>query len=151
LYFGLPKVPGLADLLTGSTTLEEAIKPQKDTGVDVLPAGTTAPNPAELLLTPRFARLLEELDQRYDYVIVDSAPVLPVGDTLGVVPHAAATLLVARAEQSTGRELIESNARLVGAGANVKGVILNGVKRARLAYGYTYKYHYNYGKTKIQK
>jgi tyrosine-protein kinase Etk/Wzc len=144
VYFGIPKVPGLSDVLTGVVPFEQAVKSQRDIGVDVLTAGTQAPNPAELLLSPRFARLLEELNNRYDLIIIDSSPVLPVGDTLGVVEHAAATLLVGRAEQTTGRELTEAARRLEGAGGSVKGVIFNGVKKGRVGYGYTYKYHYNY-------
>lgn len=145
-YFGVPKVPGLSDLLSGSVAASQAIKAGPVEGVHILTAGTTVPNPAELLLSSRFEKLLRELSTVYDHLIFDSAPVLPVGDTLAVAPLCGITMLVARAEQTTPREINEAARKLIASGATVNGVIFNGIKRGRVGYGYTYKYHYTYGK-----
>jgi tyrosine-protein kinase Etk/Wzc len=144
-YFGVPKVPGLSDLLSGSVAAAQAIKASPMDGVHVLTAGTSVPNPAELLLSSRFEKLLSELSTVYDHIVFDSAPVLPVGDTLAVAPLCGITMLVARAEQTTPREINEAARKLTASGATVNGVIFNGIKRGRMGYGYTYKYHYTYG------
>src|SRR5699024_11695968 len=92
---------------------------------------TTPPNPAELLLNDAFERTLMQLQEQYDHVIIDTAPLLPVADTLAVLKHTAAAFLVVRAEQSTLREVQDALARLRAAGVeqSVKGIIFNSVRR----------------------
>jgi len=113
--------------------------------VDVLPSGQTPPNPGELLLSPAFAELVSDIQGRYDHVIFDSAPILPVGDTLAVARFAATVFMVVRAEQSTVGEVRDAARKLQSAGVAVKGLIFNGIKRRRIGYGYAYKYYYGYG------
>ena len=146
-YFGYENAPGLSNVLAGSTTFDEAIlvKPEPTLDLDVLPSGTTPPNPGELLLGESFKHLLEEAGRRYDHVILDSAPILPVADTLAVAQHAATVFFVARSEQSTARELRDALHKLESVGIHVKGIIFNGVKRHRVGSSYAYKYYYGYG------
>jgi tyrosine-protein kinase Etk/Wzc len=139
-YFGYGRVPGLSNLLTGSATLDAVIRRRvlPDGELHIIPAGQLPPNPSELLSSTRFVELLKRLERDYDHVILDSAPVLPVSDTLAVVACAATVFLVVRAEQSTTEDLREAMKKLESAGTVVKGIIFNGVKRRRLSYGNTY-------------
>jgi len=147
-YFGYHRVPGLSNVLAGTARLEDVIIHQPEPGLtlDVLPSGQIPPNPGELLLSPAFGELLERLQPYYDHIILDSAPVLPVADTLAVAQHASTVFMVARAEQSTARELRDAVQRLSGIGVEVKGMIFNAVKQRRVGYGYAYRYYYSYGK-----
>ena len=79
----------------------------------------------------------------YDYVLIDSAPLLPVGDTLTVSKLCALTFLVLRADQSTLQQFSDAMRRLENVGAEVKGIIFNGLKARRLGYGYRYQYYYS--------
>ncbi|OJW89696.1 MAG: hypothetical protein BGO71_19210 [Burkholderiales bacterium 67-32] len=146
-YFGYTKVQGLSDVLAGVTNFDQVVRREEILGgsVDVLPSGQTPPNPGELLLSPAFAELVSDIQGRYDHVIFDSAPILPVGDTLAVARFAATVFMVVRAEQSTVGEVRDAARKLQSAGVAVKGLIFNGIKRRRIGYGYAYKYYYGYG------
>ena len=139
-YFGYGRVPGLSNLLNGSATLDAVLRRRvlPEGELHIIPAGQLPPNPSELLSSARFSELLKRLERDYDHVILDSAPVLPVSDTLGVVNNAATVFLVVRAEHSTADDLREAMKKLESAGTVVKGIIFNGVKRRRLSYGNTY-------------
>ncbi|MDX3906782.1 MAG: polysaccharide biosynthesis tyrosine autokinase [Pigmentiphaga sp.] len=146
-YFSYGKAaPGLSDVLVGRIGVVDAIQ-TKYSGLDVLSAGQIPPNPGELLISPAMSKMLETLEARYDYIVLDTPPLLPVADTLALLKHAAAAFLVVRAEQSTISEVKDALKKLDGAGVRdvVKGVIFNGVKRARVGYGSSYKYYYSYG------
>jgi tyrosine-protein kinase Etk/Wzc len=133
-YLGLERgVDGLTDVLAERCTLDDAIVREVLPGLDVLLPGRRSSHPGELLLSPRFEALQTKLEALYDSIIIDSAPVLPVGDTLTVARWAATTLLVARSESSSVREVRDALRRLESAGVGVDGLILNGVKRGRLA------------------
>jgi len=146
-YFGYHNVEGLSNVLAGTAHLTDVIQRSVVPGVtlDVLPAGVIPPNPGELLLGDAFERTLTTLQQDYELIILDSAPVLPVADTLAVVHHASTVFLVTRAERSTPRELRDAIRKLAGISVMPKGIIFNGVKRNRVGYGYSYKRYYGYG------
>jgi len=146
-YFGYSKVEGLSSVLAGTATFSEVVRRSaiKGLALDVLPAGIIPPNPSELLLGDRFRQLLNDVQGEYDHIVLDSAPVLLVADTLTVAQLASTVFLVARAEQSTVRELRDAEQRLNSVGVRVKGTILNGVKRRRVTSGYAYNYYYGYG------
>jgi tyrosine-protein kinase Etk/Wzc len=143
-YFGRPRLPGLSEVLSGSTDIATAVQPTAHENCFVMTAGGSAPNPAELLMSARVDQLLESLKGMFEYIIIDSAPVLPVSDTLAIAARSAVTFVVARCEHSSARELIDCVRRLEGANAKVRGVVFNGVKRSRIGYGYYYRYHYGY-------
>jgi len=146
-YFGYSDVPGLSELLSGTVSFENAVQRiQVVPNLEVLPAGAIPPNPGELLLSQRFERLLEDVQDKYDHIILDSAPILPVGDTLAIARCAATIFMVARAEQSTVAEVRDAIKKLESSNYAVKGIIFNGVKRRRVMYGASYKYYYGYGK-----
>lgn len=145
-YFGYErKRHGISDVLLGKISLQDALIKINDL-LYVLPAGTPPPNPGELLLSDKFGQLMQQLEVDYDHVIIDTAPLLPVADTLAVMSHVAAAFMVVRAEQSTVREVQDAVARLRTAGVDgpLKGMIFNGVRRFRLGYGASYNYYYTY-------
>lgn len=146
-YFGYEPRAGLSNLLAGQKTLDEVLLKNAASieGLDVLPSGQIPPNPGELLLNDAFRLLLERIQPHYDHILLDSAPILPVGDTLAVARQASTVLLVVRSEVSTLSEVRDSVRKLEASGARVKGVIFNGIKRRRVGYGYTYRYYYGYG------
>lgn len=145
-YFGYErKRIGLSDVLSGKSSIDEALIKINDY-LYVVPSGTPPPNPAELLLSEGFVQLLQQFEAQYDQVVIDTAPLLPVADTLAIMPYVDAAFMVVRAEQSTVREVQDAVARLRTAGVAepLKGVVFNGVRRFRLGYGASYNYYYTY-------
>ncbi len=135
---------GLSDILSGKSTVEQGIKPVAAAGFDFISRGATPPNPAELLMHSRFQQLIEWASQHYDLVLVDTPPILAVTDAAIIGRYAGTTLLVARFEQNTAKEMEVSIKRFEQSGIEIKGCILNGViKKASSYYGYGYS-HYGY-------
>lgn len=118
---------GLSDYLVGKAKLEDAIKPVKNAGFDFISRGQVPPNPAELLMHDRFKELLEWATKTYDLVMIDTPPILAVTDAAIIGRYAGTTLLVARFENNTVKEIDVSIKRFEQSGVPVKGCILNGV------------------------
>ncbi|EOE0748905.1 polysaccharide biosynthesis tyrosine autokinase [Klebsiella pneumoniae] len=137
---------GLSDILSGQANVEETIISVPDGQFDYIGRGQVPPNPAELLMHPRFEKLLAWASAKYDLVIIDTPPILTVTDAAIIGRYAGTTLLVARFESNTVKEIEVSITRFEQSGVNVKGCILNGVvKKASSYYGYGYNYYgYNY-------
>lgn len=137
---------GLSDILSGQANVEETIISVPDGQFDYIGRGQVPPNPAELLMHPRFEKLLAWASAKYDLVIIDTPPILEVTDAAIIGRYAGTTLLVARFESNTVKEIEVSITRFEQSGVNVKGCILNGVvKKASSYYGYGYNYYgYNY-------
>ncbi|HBY5695713.1 TPA: polysaccharide biosynthesis tyrosine autokinase [Klebsiella pneumoniae] len=137
---------GLSDILSGQANVEETIISVPDGQFDYIGRGQVPPNPAELLMHPRFEKLLAWASAKYDLVIIDTSPILAVTDAAIIGRYAGTTLLVARFESNTVKEIEVSITRFEQSGVNVKGCILNGVvKKASSYYGYGYNYYgYNY-------
>jgi tyrosine-protein kinase Etk/Wzc len=144
---------GLADILAAESeknidTVQFAQHVQKSSyikGLDFISRGTSAPNPAELLMHPRMKKLIELVQQDYDYVLIDTPPILAVTDAAIVGGYAGTSLLVARFGQTPAREVIHTIRRFAQNGVEIRGAILNGVERkASGYYGYGYNYQYGY-------
>ena len=146
-YFGLERGAGFSELIAGSHSLAQVMHSQVAPNLDFISTGALPPNPAELLMSPSTAQLLqslESLESQYDIVLIDTPPVLAVADTAVIAPQAGTVFLVARAEQTTLGELQESIKRLSHAGVTVKGGIFNGLDLSKRRYGYGYGYGYKY-------
>ncbi|HGS7149450.1 TPA: polysaccharide biosynthesis tyrosine autokinase [Klebsiella variicola subsp. variicola] len=142
--FGGNNEHGLSDILSGQATLDNSLKHVKEGGFDYIGRGAVPPNPAELLMHPRFETLLKKVSNEYDLVIIDTPPILAVTDAAIIGRYAGTTLLVARFEINTPKELMVSVKRFEQSGITIKGCILNGiVKKASSYYGYGYS-HYGY-------
>lgn len=127
---------GLSDILSGQANVEETIISVPDGQFDYIGRGQVPPNPAELLMHPRFEKLLAWASAKYDLVIIDTPPILAVTDAAIIGRYAGTTLLVARFESNTVKEIEVSITRFEQSGVNVKGCILNGVvKKASSYYG----------------
>lgn len=145
--FNVSNENGLSDFLSGKIELSKTIKNVSLVGFDFISRGIAPPNPAELLMHRRFGELITWASQNYDIVILDTPPILAVTDAAIIGHYAGTTLLIARFEQNTAKELEVSFKRFEQSGVMVKGCILNGVvKKASSYYGYGYS-HYGYSYT----
>ncbi|EKL8077816.1 polysaccharide biosynthesis tyrosine autokinase, partial [Klebsiella pneumoniae] len=135
---------GLSDFLSGKNDLPKSVKKIKNVEFDFISRGVVPPNPAELLMHRRFGELITWASNNYDIVILDTPPILAVTDAAIIGHYAGTTLLIARFEQNTPKEIEVSYKRFEQSGVIVKGCILNGVvKKASSYYGYGYN-HYGY-------
>jgi polysaccharide biosynthesis transport protein len=146
----LPQVrnkPGLHDVLTGETKVESAIlAAEKTPNLFLLSAGSRCPNPAELLSETRIKGLLEKLKEQYDRIIIDSAPVNAVSDTLLIAPEADAVCLVIKASATPKRAVRRSLQLLSQSEAELVGVVMNQVPRRGGIGSDPYHYHYSSSK-----
>lgn len=149
-YFAKDHNLGLADYLAGREDLARVMVNSHVDGLDFISRGTTPPNPSELLMHSRMDTLISELSH-YDLVLIDSPPLLAVTDAAILAQKAGNTLLVARFDQTSQREVAGALASLTRKNIRVTGAILNGVQRRfRNYYGYGgyyggYGYGYGYG------
>ncbi|CAN7464615.1 polysaccharide biosynthesis tyrosine autokinase [Caballeronia sp. LjRoot34] len=134
---------GLAEVLAGTVQLEDAITRVDQSSLSMLHAGASSPlNPSELLGRPAFREMLTTLRARYDFVVIDSPPVLPVSDALSIAAQGCdLVLLVSRADYTGARQLEETLRRLENVGAKVGGHIFNGFLPGR--YGEREEYGLN--------
>lgn len=136
---------GLSVLLSHSQLdLEEAVLPFSE-HLSILAAGPIPPYPAELLSSEQFTQFLQSCKQRYDTIIIDTPPVLPVADARVVAGHADLTILVARSDVTTRASLLRSYKLLVqhqrNPSAAAVGVIVNAIAPSSAAY---YDYYGGY-------
>ncbi len=110
--------------------------------LDVIPSGPVPPNPAELLASRKMHRAMKEFEQRYDYIILDSPPMLSITDASIVSSLADATVLVLAYGETTREEAQRVHQQLQMAKANVIGVIINGIPPHLDPYGYYGYYGY---------
>lgn len=138
---------GLSDFLSGKNDINKTIKTIDVAGFDFIPRGIVPPNPAELLMHKRFGELLKWANENYDLVILDTPPILAVTDAAIIGNYSGTTLLVARFELNSPKEIEVSIKRFEQSGVHIKGCILNGmIKKASSYYSYGYS-HYGYSHT----
>ena len=135
---GIEKRGGLADCLEGSLTPEACLRRLEPLGWYFLSAGEPHANPTELLQTESFAVILHRLSPYFDWILIDSPPVIPLTDALSLARQANATLLVAR-EGQTPREAIERAIAILGR-QRVLGIVLNAVENLDRMYSGYYGY-----------
>jgi len=147
---GVINSPGFVQCLTGRVQLSEAILPV--TGVpnlSIIPCGPVPPNPAEVLSSPLTGDLLKRLLAEFEYVLVDSPPILSVADSRILATITDAVVLVTRAYETPYEVVRRARALLYGAGARILGVALNDVNIHKESYGGKYgdyqQYGYGYG------
>ena len=142
---GMGPHSGLSNVLTGSTTLEEAItRTAVLPNLFVLAAGTPPPNPAELLASANMKDILAKLSQEYDHIVIDTPPSLSVTDAVVLSPRADAVVLVIRSGQTSKQALRRARDILMQVNAKVVGVLLNAVDLRSPDYYYYYEYQGKY-------
>ncbi|WP_211474996.1 polysaccharide biosynthesis tyrosine autokinase [Collimonas humicola] len=134
-YFGLERGIGLSDLITANHEIEQTLHKTVLENVSFIATGELPLKPSELLAHQNFGKLLESLAVDFDYVLVDTPPVLAVSDAIIAATHAATVLLVVRAEVSGIGAIKEALKRLSQAGISSQGVVLNDVKLRSNLYG----------------
>jgi capsular exopolysaccharide synthesis family protein len=138
--------PGTSDVIAGQVPLERVIRNSQVENLFVMTAGTRAPNPAELLATGGFAELVQQALTKFDRVVIDSAPVIPVADTLLLVRHVQSVCLVLHAAKTPRKAAQLACHKLTAAGRRPVGFILNRLP-ANNSVGYYYTYSVGeYGK-----
>ncbi len=137
---------GFSTVLIGGATLDEVLQNTKFPRLTVLTAGTIPPNPSELLGSLAAKKILGELRNRFDYVIIDSAPLLAVTDGAILAAEADGTLVVVRAGQTKRDQLTHAIGMLNDVGATILGTVLTFIPtRGGGAYSYNYYYGHAYG------
>jgi succinoglycan biosynthesis transport protein ExoP len=149
------RLPGLTDLISGQCAFEDVIVPFPGTDqVFVLPAGTSAPSPLELLSSQRFITEFDRLKSHFDYIVVDGSPLLPVSDSIVLADQCDIVVLAVQSERTPHALAREALKRLQAAHIRPSGVVLQQVDFKRLrqyhgdhsGYGRYYVYNGYYGK-----
>ena len=139
-HFGIPKTPGLSDLIVGKCQASQAIQATRFKGLQVLPCGYVPPNPAELLGSAHMRQVVEALRTHYEWVLIDTPPILAMADTPVLCPLVDGVVLVIGAEVS-GRPAIQRAVdQIQGVGGKIIGVVLNKVDLERNSYYYSQYY-----------
>ena len=139
--FGITNANGLSDLLIDPVmNLDKYVKKVDIDNVSVITAGTVPPNPSELLSSNSFAKFLELVKANYDMVILDVPPVTVVPDASIVATKVDKTIIVSRIKVTPMEELEKTKKMLENVGANIAGVVVNGVKTSSKKY---YGKYYN--------
>jgi capsular exopolysaccharide synthesis family protein len=146
---GIPKGPGLSDLLAGQLTEPNLHQIQGIDNFDILTGGTPPPNPTDLLQSEAMKHWLTKFRAQYDFVVLDSAPVLPVTDSVGLNTLTDATLLLARSRLTERPQLQRSFNMLRMGGRHYVAIILNALSISDSSYYGYYGYRkdgYSYAK-----
>ncbi|MEV7175487.1 polysaccharide biosynthesis tyrosine autokinase [Kitasatospora sp. NPDC093679] len=138
--FGLVRDAGLTSVLIGQAAVDEVLQEWGDGNLRVLTSGPVPPNPAELLASDRMGLVLADLARDFDTVVVDSAPLLPVADTLGLAHAVDGAVFVVRAGRTPGERVQAAVDSLRSVGAPVLGGVLSMAKLQSEGYGYGYGY-----------
>jgi len=136
--FGVLQAPGLSDVLAGAAPLDGIVHAEVAPGVDLIARGSASLDTEELFTGAGLGPVLDAYRSRYDWVIVDTPPILAVADATMLARHADVLMLVARSGQSRLGDLKESCKRLKLCGLTPNGIILNGVVPRLGCYGTTY-------------
>ena len=146
--FGFRNVAGVSNLLSGSDDIDAVLRDTEHEGLQVITAGPQPPNAAELLMGERLTRLVKELQDRFDHVIVDCPPVIGLADAPLVASAVQAVIYAVEARSVPAGMARMALGRLNTAHAHVLGGVLTmfEAKRAHLGYGYGYGYQYEYGR-----
>jgi capsular exopolysaccharide synthesis family protein len=139
-----PNKVGLIDVITGQSSIEDAVQTTEIENLFVLPCGAAPPNPAELLHTTRFRQIVRDLEGKYDRVIFDSPPLGAVSDALVLGHMVDAVLLILKFGQTRRELLRRSIEQLETVGAPFMGCVLNDIDASNGGYGYSYYYYYRY-------
>ncbi len=142
--FGLENRAGLSSLILGEGTLGSVTQRSQVSGLDVLPCGPVPPNPAELLHTAAFQRLLGEMAAGYDRVIIDSPPVGVVADAVVMGTRVDGVLVVLKAGKTSRTVAAHAVKQLHDVNAPIFGAVLNDLDLSDQKYG-QYAYYYQYG------
>ena len=136
----IPKTPGLSDMIVGNAAASDAIRSTRVNGLSILPCGYIPPNPAELLGSAMMRQIIEAVRTRFDWVLIDTPPVLAMADASVVLPTVEGVVLVVAGETSSKPQVQRAIEQVRHVGSKVIGVVLNKVNLQRNSYYYTQHY-----------
>ena len=141
-HFGMAKShPGLSNILVMGATIDECIYHDDQSGLDVMPAGLLPPNPQELLSSKKFTALLQQLEEQYDRIVIDTPPSLIVSDALVTGRISGGTIIVVKAGATRLKLINATISKLIKHDIVIDGVVLNQVEKKHSdSYGYNGKY-----------
>jgi tyrosine-protein kinase len=145
-YLNLDGTAGLTDVIIGRAALPDVVQPLGRGNLDVLTAGRIPPNPSELLGSRPMEKLLAEATDRYDMVIIDSPPLLPVTDSALLSRFCGGVLLVVGSGSVTRPELATAISSLEAVDASILGLVLNRLRASELGH---YGYHHYYSQHQL--
>lgn len=141
---------GISDLLVGEAKYDSVLTKGPVENLDVITSGTKPPNPAELLSSQKMLNFISEVEKNYEYIIIDTPPVLMVTDAQILSKYADGTILVVASGEAEKNAVVKAKELLDKVDANILGVVLNKLDTNRRGY-YGYYYHYYYGQEKEKK
>lgn len=141
-FFADANHAGLSDVISGQVSFDDAVRSASVDNLWILTAGNRTPNPAELLAGSGFGKLIKSVAMEFDRVVIDSAPVNAVSDTLLLVKHAQSVCVVIHAGKTPDKAVIRACHKLEEAGSRPVGFVLN---QLPLHAGVGYYYHYSSG------
>lgn len=138
--FNLSNKVGLSSCISMDTALSDAVQKTSIEGLYALTGGVIPPNPSELLGSEQMKNVLQRAKEQYDYVLIDTPPVMPVTDALIVGRFVDGMILVIASAEVKVEMARDVKNQLVNVGANILGVVLNKVRSEHHGYGYGYYY-----------
>lgn len=154
-YLGINRDPGISSYLIGKADIDSIIKETRYPNLFVVSAGPIPPNPTELILSPKFGEMMELLKEKFDYIIIDSAPIGPVTDsqlisgyantTIYVVRHAFTPKVFLRMIDDLYKQKKFNNMAMVFNGLKPRGMSIMSYGYGYGSYGYGYGYGYGGG------
>ena len=147
-WFDQDQKPGLTEYLSGTATLEQCVLSTSTANLDMVTRGSAVPNTGELLLGNKLDSFLRNVYNSYQYIIIDSSPIMAADDTTSLAPKIDASLFVLRLGHSSARNSRKAIELLRDRQANVIGIVCNDVSPSSQEY-YHYKYPEYYGATAV--
>ena len=139
------KVDGLSQYLSGQVNKEKILYSTNYSNVDFIFAGPYAPNPSELLEQELFSKLIEETRKGYDYVLIDTPPMLSMSDASIVAKQCDGAILVIQNEAVSRKDALRAKDQLKKSGCKLLGAVLNKVDMKKEKYYNRYNSYYYYG------
>jgi succinoglycan biosynthesis transport protein ExoP len=141
-----PNHRGLSQFVSGTAELEECIEHLPEMNLHVMPAGVIPVNPLEMISSKRFVDALASLRERFDRIVIDSAPVQVVSDALILASYADSVIYVVKADSTSASQAQKCIASIVASNEPLTGVVLNhfDVKKASAYYGNKYNQYGDY-------
>jgi tyrosine-protein kinase Etk/Wzc len=146
--FNMTQDNGLADYFQKENhNLQDVVHPTTMENIDFIPRGEKPHNPSSLLSSEKFSSLMKELSTHYDYIVIDSPPVLAASDAMILAQYADKVLMVTRYDDSIEGQLVYATKQMQKANVNIDGIVLNDVRQGLMS-KYSYHYSYAYGHNK---
>ena len=140
-FFRTDNKKGLSNLLVGFDSVADSVKRNVYKNLDLVTAGTLSPNPSELLVSKNMEIFLKKMEEYYDYILIDTAPVNVASDAVALCGHAAGILMVVKSKQTKIDDVRSAVSSVNSADANILGVVLNRASsKSKKYYGHYYGY-----------